>query len=257
MQHSVAFITLLFTSSFGVEVRVERRVAAPITSVRRAWLDTHWRKGGGVTPLPPVLSDGGRVRTLQPIGMVETLERDAAEPSRTDSIVYRVTDAGAFGPLIRPGTHVGEVLLDGTLLSWRVSFEASSALADACLSVVTRATVGMAANNVAAAAELGAPSLQLSSAAELWVFRRILDWFAGSSLVRSKHAEHVNGQRSLHLLQGTPMAAAPLSFKRAFVNSAAGSFVARLVAEEGRLLAMHSCYLLLTACYMYTHLTCT
>jgi hypothetical protein len=94
-------------------------------------------------------------------------------------------------------------------------------------------TATLASANDPADADAPPPG-SLRAAVEERLMRSLLDWFVGSDAVAAKHAEHVAGDTALHVMSGSPFAAAPADLKRAFVGSAAGGAVARFMRYERR-----------------------
>ena len=57
--------------------------------------------------------------------------------------------------------------------------------------------------------------------------KAFFEWFSASDGVAALHKKHIEGDVALHMLKGTPMAAAPDSLKLDFARSGAGQAVAK------------------------------
>lgn len=149
-----------------VKVRVERHL--PIISpkeARQAWLDFVWEKGGGL-PLLGVLSQKSREptdrlettlerRMLLPIGMEEELV--IVDEEEKDTVQYQVTKGGLLSTEIVPESHLGVVKfepnqeLEGTTLTWDVTFDTTEARRTSLWQAVTERTITDTSNNFQAA----------------------------------------------------------------------------------------------------------
>eukprot|EP00985_Skeletonema_marinoi_P000235 scaffold68_cov163-Skeletonema_marinoi.AAC.2 len=122
---------------------------------RDAWMDYHWKKGGGL-PIVIVSSDESpKERTILPTLMKEQLLDDEVEENQEDEshvveISYKVTDAGPLFPGIIPDTHSANVTFEytnqATVMNWDVSFETTKFYT--LYEAVTQWTVGTAATTV-------------------------------------------------------------------------------------------------------------
>jgi len=62
--------------------------------------------------------------------------------------------------------------------------------------------------------------------------KAFFEWFSASDGVAALHKKHIEGDVALHMLKGTPMAAAPDSLKLDFARSGAGQAVANFMKAE-------------------------
>ena len=155
----------------NVEVRVERKLNAPPSSIAREWRDFCWRGGGGL-PLVTLNDESSEARRLLPVGLAERIVS-----STDDSVVYEVYDVGLMRDVI-PGSHRGEVTFEAdgedTLVSWHVRFQAAKN--EAFLEAMTTTTISEVLANLDArtkppevftiSSDLGAAP---AVAAETWV----------------------------------------------------------------------------------------
>ncbi|KAL3932865.1 MAG: hypothetical protein SGBAC_010651 [Bacillariaceae sp.] len=145
-----------------VVVRVVKEVssgASPL-EVSEAWMEHHWRRGGG---LPIVVrrtesssSSENRVkRTIYPVGMEEGIlsssegmdsENGPEDDDAPIIIRYEVSEAGPFFADLVPGSHQGTVTFLVDTLIWEVEFETTQLCA--LYQSVTEFTVGVAARTV-------------------------------------------------------------------------------------------------------------
>jgi len=94
-----------------VSVRVERTFPVPPVIARKAWMEYHWKKGGGL-PIFVIKNEENsyKKRIVAPIMMEETIV--ASEEARGDSATlrYTVTKPGPFlNAKLVPETHMGTV----------------------------------------------------------------------------------------------------------------------------------------------------
>ena len=113
---------------------------------RDAWMDYHWKKGGG---LPIFIVSSEEERTILPTMMKERLNGDNVE-SVQEEISYKVTDAGPFFPGIISGSHSANVTFEhtsqATIMKWDVSFETTKFYR--LYQAITEWTVGTAATTI-------------------------------------------------------------------------------------------------------------
>ncbi|CAJ1945279.1 unnamed protein product [Cylindrotheca closterium] len=139
--------------------------ASPL-EVSEAWMEHHWRRGGGLpifvtTPPSLELSSTEMKRTIYPIAMKEEIlsseslvpeekssEDDAAAASAPPIIIrYLVSEAGPFFADLVPGSHQGTVTISQeNKMIWEVEFETTRLRA--LYQSVTEFTVGIAARTV-------------------------------------------------------------------------------------------------------------
>lgn len=138
-----------FSDGGLVSVRVERNLPeAKPKEARDAWLEHHWRKGGG---LPIFIIEKENKRVVAPIMMEETLMIPNEEEASV-SIEYKVTQPGPlFGLDLVSGSHEGLVSFEsigsGCKMTWDVSFETKRF--KSLYESFTSFTVGTAARTVA------------------------------------------------------------------------------------------------------------
>ena len=120
---------------------------------KNAWIEYHYRKGGGL-PIFIVTSDESPAeRTILPTMMKETLMEDYKSEGNQSfaEISYTVTDAGPLFPGIIPNSHSAKVTFERTnqvtVMKWDVSFETTKLYA-LLYQAITQWTVGIAATTV-------------------------------------------------------------------------------------------------------------
>eukprot|EP00956_Cyclotella_meneghiniana_P034935 scaffold109630_cov67-Cyclotella_meneghiniana.AAC.4 len=151
---------LIESSSEGiVEVVVKRTLPGISPSeARKAWIDYHWTRGGGL----PILvqstnatsdNDNGALlkRTIYPVIMEETLQlHPCDEDASYTELGYRVSESGPFYRDVIDGSHYANVTFtsvkSGCEMIWNVSF-AATRWAE-FYKVMTEFLVGTCANTV-------------------------------------------------------------------------------------------------------------
>lgn len=122
-----------------------------------AWVEYHWRKGGGLPIFIVSSEDSPKERTIYPTLMKEQLllnDYDVIENQEDNQssveISYKVTDAGPFFPGIIPGSHSANVTFEctnqATVMNWDVSFQTTKFYT--LYQAITQWTVGTAASTV-------------------------------------------------------------------------------------------------------------
>eukprot|EP00584_Thalassiosira_punctigera_P009795 CAMPEP_0172530312 /NCGR_PEP_ID=MMETSP1067-20121228/4079_1 /TAXON_ID=265564 ORGANISM="Thalassiosira punctigera, Strain Tpunct2005C2" /NCGR_SAMPLE_ID=MMETSP1067 /ASSEMBLY_ACC=CAM_ASM_000444 /LENGTH=503 /DNA_ID=CAMNT_0013314489 /DNA_START=243 /DNA_END=1754 /DNA_ORIENTATION=- len=148
-----------WTDGGRISVTVEEEIpsVSDAATVREAWLEHHWKRGGGL-PIYVSLKDdddhNALRRVVMPIMMEEeaTIKRDENFPS--SAIEYTVTKPGwAFQSDLVDGSHVGSVSFipaengPGCKMIWKVEFDAVRFRG--LYQAVTKFTIGTAARTVA------------------------------------------------------------------------------------------------------------
>lgn len=109
-----------------VSISIQKQFPNSITpkQAKDAWMDHHWRKGGGLPVL--IFSSDTRERIILPTLMKERLYYDEAKTQGLTEISYKVTDPGPFFPFIVPDTHSANVTFQSinqaTVMNWNVTF---------------------------------------------------------------------------------------------------------------------------------------
>mmetsp|Transcript_14339 Transcript_14339/g.24382 ORF Transcript_14339/g.24382 Transcript_14339/m.24382 type:complete len:432 (-) Transcript_14339:56-1351(-) len=138
-----------------ISVSIQKRFPdATPEQARDAWMDYHWKKGGGLPILIVSSDESPKERTILPTLMKEQLLDDEVEENQEDQshveISYKVTDAGPLFPGIIPDTHSANVTFEytnqATVMNWDVSFETTKFYT--LYEAVTQWTVGTSATTV-------------------------------------------------------------------------------------------------------------
>lgn len=157
---------------FHISVSVQKRFPdATPEQARDAWMDYHWKKGGGLPIFIVSSGESPKERTILPTLMKERLHGDYVQKNQEEQpsssvdisdaeenqeeqpsvkISYKVTDAGPLFPGIIPGSHSANVTFEQTnqttVMNWGVSFETTKFYS--LYEAITQWTVGTAASTV-------------------------------------------------------------------------------------------------------------
>lgn len=138
-----------------ISISIQKQLSDGVTpeQAKDAWMEYHWKKGGGLPILVLSPESTALERTILPTLMKEQiLEEIDDDKQGLVEVKYKVTDAGPFFPGIIPNTHDASVKFQSiddksTVMNWNVSF-ASSKEWQTFYETLTQWTVGTAATTV-------------------------------------------------------------------------------------------------------------
>ena len=138
-----------------ISISMQKQFSDGVTpeQAKDAWMEYHWKKGGGL-PILVLSSETSAVeRTILPTLMKERIVEEIHDNEQgLVEVKYKVTDAGPFFPGIISNTHEASVTFQSiddksTVMNWNVSF-ASSKEWQTFYETLTEWTVGTAATTV-------------------------------------------------------------------------------------------------------------
>lgn len=136
----------------SVSVSISKRLSSKSPSeAAEAWLEHHWKRGGGLPILVTQTENGTELkRVIYPVAMEESITLPASISSDQESFAfdYHVSKPGPFFADLVPGSHQGKVTMsraDFTMV-WKVKFETTRFRR--LYQLFTECTIGVASRTV-------------------------------------------------------------------------------------------------------------